>query len=70
MMEEVFERSSWGIVLAELNNDVSSGDALLFVGILLVIGCLVAAAVAAWRAAWIPAGALLLVAIVAAFLLL
>lgn len=49
---------------------VSNAGALALIGWLIVLGCLVAAGVAAWRAAWIAAGALLVVAIVAAALLL
>lgn len=56
-------------MLAEVHN-VSSDDAINFIGIIVVIACLIAAGVAAWRALWIAAGGLLVVAIVAAFLLL
>jgi hypothetical protein len=58
-------------MLAEVNNNVSVEDVVSFVGLLIVIGCLIAAAVVAFRSAsWIAVGLLLLVAIVAAFLLL
>jgi uncharacterized membrane protein len=43
---------------------------LTLIGVLIVIGCLIAAGVAAFRSLWVAALALLAVAIVAAFLLL
>jgi hypothetical protein len=49
---------------------VSSTGALVLIGWLIVIGCLIAAGVAAWRAAWVVTGLLLVVAIIAAALLL
>jgi hypothetical protein len=55
------------MLLAELAGE---GEALGLLGLLLVLGCLVAAAVAAWRQAWIAAGGLVVVAIVAGALLL
>lgn len=56
-------------MLAEVNN-VSSDEAIELIGLLVVIACLVAAGVAAWRSLWVAAGGLVVVAIVAAFLLL
>ena len=49
---------------------VSAGDALFWIGVLIVVGCLIGAGVAAYRALWVACGLLVLVAIVAAFLLL
>lgn len=72
-MDEFYVRSSWGverlyaIVLAAAH---STADLLNVLGLLLVLGCLVAAGVAAWRAAWIAVGCLLVVAIITAYLLL
>lgn len=66
-------RSSWGAVLAELLarvNHVSESDALFWLGALVVVGCIIAAAVAAWRGLWIAVALLVLVAIIAAVLLL
>lgn len=50
-------------------NDVNADDLLELVGILIILGCLVAAGVAAWRGVWIATLALCGVAIVTAFLL-
>lgn len=47
-----------------------SADIGYLLGLLIVIGCLIAAGVSAFRAAWVPALCLAGVAIVAAFLLL
>ena len=50
---------------------VSEGEALFWIGILVVVGCLVAAAVAAFRyAQYVGAAVLVVIAIVAAVLLL
>ena len=49
---------------------VSQGDVLFWIGVLVVVGCLVAAGFSAYRGFWVAAVVLLLVAIVAAFLLL
>lgn len=49
---------------------VRDAGVLWIVGLLLVLGCLVAAAVAAWRSAWVACAALVVVAIVAGYLLL
>jgi hypothetical protein len=50
---------------------VSEGEALFWIGVLVVVGCLVAAAVAAFKyAQYVGAAVLVLIAIVAAFLLL
>lgn len=70
-MDDVTEflgRSSWGVILAV--HERSSAELLSLVGVLIVIGCLVAAGVAAWRALWIASGCLLVVALVAGYLLL
>lgn len=48
----------------------SAGDAAYVIGLLLVVGCLVAAAVVAFRGAWLAALVLCAVALVAAVLLL
>ena len=53
--------------------EIGRGDThelIWVIGLLLVLGCLVAAAVAAWRSLWVAAGCLVVVAIVAGFLLL
>ena len=51
--------------------DVSEGEALFWIGVLVVVGCLVAAAVAAFRyAQYVGAAVLVVIAIVAAVLLL
>jgi hypothetical protein len=49
---------------------VSTVGALALIGWLIVIGCLVAAAVAGFRGAWVPCLLLVVVAIIAAALLL
>lgn len=49
---------------------VSHLEALALIGWLIVLGCIVAAAFSAFRAAWVACGLLLVVAIVAAALLL
>lgn len=56
--------------LLAARDHVSQDDAVFWIGLLIVVGCLVAAGIAAFRSLWIAAGACLLVAIVAAFLLL
>jgi hypothetical protein len=66
----MFSRSSWGLLLARVNDNVSSEDVITFLGLIIVVGCLIAAGVAAFRSLWIATGLLVLVAIVAAFLLL
>jgi hypothetical protein len=48
----------------------STTDLLTLVGWLIVIGCVIAAAVAAWQARWVAALVLLAVALVAGALLL
>jgi hypothetical protein len=54
-------------LLATVHN---GAGAIWFLGVVFIFGCLIAAAVAAWRGAWVVAAALAVVAIVAAFLLL
>jgi hypothetical protein len=49
---------------------VEAGDVLFWLGVLIVLACLVGAGFAAWRALWLVVVLLLIVAIVAAFLLL
>lgn len=56
-------------MLAEVN-DVSSGEALELVGILLVVCCLIGAGYMAYLRNALACGLLVVVAIVAAFLLL
>lgn len=68
-MEDLFDRSSWGLILARVH-DVSSADVLFWAGVLLVVGCLAGAVVYATRAAWLVVGLLVLVAFAAALLLL
>jgi hypothetical protein len=68
-MDEFIGRSSWGLLVARVSH-VSEADALFWLGVLVVLGCLVAAGVAAWRGLWLVVGLLLVVAIVAGVLLL
>jgi hypothetical protein len=56
-------------LLAEIGRG-DTGELVWIVGLLLVLGCLVAAAVAAWRSLWVAAACLVVVALVAGFLLL
>jgi hypothetical protein len=49
---------------------VSQADALFWIGVIIVVGCLAAAGYCAYLGRWIAALVLLLVAIVAALLLL
>lgn len=58
-----------GVMVASLHH-LSTGDAETLLGLLIVVGCLIAAGVLAFRSAWIAALALCGVAIVAALLLL
>lgn len=46
-----------------------AGQALHLIGLLIVIGCVIAAAVAGFRQLWIACGLLLAVAIIAYYLL-
>jgi hypothetical protein len=64
---EFLDRSSWGVVLAAHH---SSGELLVLIGWLVVIGCLLGAGYLAYLRNALGAVLLLLVAIVAAFLLL
>jgi hypothetical protein len=54
-------------LLAEISGE---GEAIDLLALLFVLGCLVAAAVAGWRQAWIACGCLVAVAIIAGALLL
>jgi hypothetical protein len=54
-------------MLAEIGG---TSDAVDLLGLLLVLACLAAAAVAGWRQAWIACGCLIVVAIIAGALLL
>ena len=57
--------------MAALLAAVSENEALFWVGIIIVVGCLIAAAVAAFKYAnWISALVLVVIAIIAAVLLL
>lgn len=68
--------STLGLVMATYGKGAplaavhSAHSAVFLIGVLIVVGCLIAAGVAAFRSLWVAAGALLAVAIVAAFLLL
>lgn len=48
----------------------SLGGLEWLLGIVIVVGCLIGAAVVGYRGAWVPALVLLLVAVIAAYLLL
>ena len=66
-------RSFWPVAALPLlaADKVSENEALFWVGVLVVVGCLVAAAVIAYRTRdWVVPLVLLAIAIVAAFLLL
>lgn len=69
MLEELLTRSSWGAMFAA-RNDVSTEEALTWIGILLVVICLGLAAYMAYLTNWLATVLLLVVAIFAAFLLL
>lgn len=55
--------------LTAVVHHVSADAALTWIGLVVVLGCLIAAGVAAWRAAWVVVGLLLLVALVTAILI-
>lgn len=57
-------------MIAALHGSAAADTLAYLIALIIVIGCLVAAGVSAYRGAWIAAGALCLVAIVAAVLLL
>lgn len=66
-MDEFFARSSWGVIVAA---ERSQAELLSLIGILIVIGCLLAAGYMAYLRNALACGLLILVAIISAFLLL